>query len=1103
MPRGSFIPDRLRDCVVHLTRMAAALVGLAILGLLSARVLQPPPETQSGHLANETADGVRALREHPLDPQGGQPIQREVDYREGAKAAWYPKNEAPVLRELVQAGKLPPVAERVGPEPVVMAGIAGIGRYGGTWYRAANSVSDIAQFRTFLTDVGLVRWSPHGHPIVPLAAKSWTVSADRRVWTFTLRQGMKWSDGHPFTAGDIVYWWKYDAVITTGIPRWMKINGRPGDIVQLDDLTVQFRFPEPYVLLPEVLASLQFESYAAPRHYLEKFHPTLGDPAVIERAMRQRSSVSREALYRALSERLNPEYPRLWPWVLRTYSATPPFIFVRNPYYWGVDPEGNQLPYVDRIQFDVINPKLIPVAAASGRLTMQERHLSFTDYTLLMENRAAGGYDVYHWYPADRSVWTIWPNQNRRADPGDKVANAKAALLQDRRFRQALSLAIDRRTIIAAEYSGVGEPAQLSPGPESPLHHDGLLRSFTAFDPAAANRLLDELGLDRRDHEGFRTFPDGSRMTWYLEFSDFTGPGPVYFVVDDWRAIGLRTIPHERSRPLFTSEQNARLHDFTVHVGGMEFEPMLEPRSFVPVYQNTRFASAYGLWYRDGGLNGDPKATRNGGIEPPLGHPLRQAMEWLRETSQTIDPKARREKFDRILDLAAKEVWTISIATPPPVLAVVKNGFRGVPRSLVHGFSYNPPANGSPETFYFESPEALGAVQQEQFASEMLAPRGRESWSARAGATHSDSLGRLVRALVVSCAVAALLLVAFRHPYIARRLLVLAPTLAVMAVITFIVIRLPPGDFIETRTMELEASGIEGAAQEMRQLREQFQLDASPATQFAQWVGLKWFVTWKDSDRGVLQGNLGYSMEYRQPVNELLGDRIILTLIISVGTVLFTWMVALPIGIYSAVRQYSVGDYLFTFLGFLGMCVPSFLVALVLVNLGSRYLGLDAGSLMSVEFSSQQGWSVGRLLNLLGSLWLPVVVLGIAGAGHMIRVMRGNLLDELRKPYVVTARAKGMRPFRLIIKYPLRIALNPFVSGLGTLFPQLISGGAIVSIVLSLPTVGPLMLSALMSEDMFLAGSLLMVLSLLGVFGTLVSDLILLWLDPRIRLDNR
>jgi ABC-type dipeptide/oligopeptide/nickel transport system permease component len=217
---------------------------------------------------------------------------------------------------------------------------------------------------------------------------------------------------------------------------------------------------------------------------------------------------------------------------------------------------------------------------------------------------------------------------------------------------------------------------------------------------------------------------------------------------------------------------------------------------------------------------------------------------------------------------------------------------------------------------------------------------------------------------------------------------------------------------------------------------------------------------------------------------------------------LFTWAVALPIGIYSAVRQYSFGDYLFTLLGFIGMCVPSFLLALLLMYWSNVYFDISMSGLFSTEYATQPEWTWGKIIDLMQHVWIPVVVIGVTGTASMIRVMRGNLLDELKKPYVVTAIAKGVRPLKLLLKYPVRIALNPFISGLGILFPQLVSGGAIVAMVLSLPTVGPMMLEALMTEDMYLAGSMLMSLSLLGVFGTLVSDLFLMWLDPRIRLEG-
>jgi ABC-type dipeptide/oligopeptide/nickel transport system permease component len=255
----------------------------------------------------------------------------------------------------------------------------------------------------------------------------------------------------------------------------------------------------------------------------------------------------------------------------------------------------------------------------------------------------------------------------------------------------------------------------------------------------------------------------------------------------------------------------------------------------------------------------------------------------------------------------------------------------------------------------------------------------------------------------------------------------------------------------------------------------------------------------RDRHRGLLQLHLGRSMQDQREVNAIVEDRILLTVLISLGTILFTWAVAVPIGIYAAVRQHSVSDYVLTFIGFIGMCVPSFLLALLLIHASYVWLGIKVSGLFSSTFAAQPEWDWPKVIDLLKHIWVPIVVLGVAGTAGMIRVMRANLLDELRKPYVTTARAKGVRPLKLLLKYPVRMALNPFISGIGGLFPMLVSGGAIVAMVLSLPTVGPLMLEALLNEDMYLAGSMLMVLSLLGVVGTLVSDLLLLWLDPRIR----
>jgi peptide/nickel transport system permease protein len=248
-----------------------------------------------------------------------------------------------------------------------------------------------------------------------------------------------------------------------------------------------------------------------------------------------------------------------------------------------------------------------------------------------------------------------------------------------------------------------------------------------------------------------------------------------------------------------------------------------------------------------------------------------------------------------------------------------------------------------------------------------------------------------------------------------------------------------------------------------------------------------------------LHGDLGYSFSYDLPVNKVVGDRLLLTAVVSITTIIFTYVVAFPIGIYSATHQYSLSDHLLTFLGFLGLATPSFLLALVLLYFANVYFGISIGGLMDPKYLDQP-WSWGKVLSLMGHIWIPVIVIGSAGTAAMIRRLRANLLDELQKQYVVTARAKGLQPFRALFKYPLRMALNPFISDIGSLLPQVISGAAIVSVVMSLPTTGPLLLSALRSQDMYLAGSFLMFMSFLTVIGVFVSDLALALLDPRIRL---
>jgi peptide/nickel transport system permease protein len=325
--------------------------------------------------------------------------------------------------------------------------------------------------------------------------------------------------------------------------------------------------------------------------------------------------------------------------------------------------------------------------------------------------------------------------------------------------------------------------------------------------------------------------------------------------------------------------------------------------------------------------------------------------------------------------------------------------------------------------------------------------------------------------------------------FLVRRFIIMIWTLAGISVLVFIIIQLPPGDYLSTYMAEIQAMGERIADEKIQFLREQYGLDKPLWQQYFVWVA------------GLLHGDLGYSFEYNQPVADVIGDRLFLTLLLNFFTVLFIYIVSFPIGVYSATHQYSAADTSLSFLGFLGLATPNFLLALILLYLTNVWFGTSIGGLMDPEFVDQP-WSVDKALSVLEHLWVPVIVIGTSGTAGMIRRLRANLLDELQKQYVTTARAKGVPEGRLLRRYPLRMALNPFISDIGSLLPQVVSGSVIVSAVMSLPTTGPMLLSSLQSQDMYLAGSFLMFLAVLTVIGMLVSDILLAVLDPRIRLSG-
>lgn len=325
--------------------------------------------------------------------------------------------------------------------------------------------------------------------------------------------------------------------------------------------------------------------------------------------------------------------------------------------------------------------------------------------------------------------------------------------------------------------------------------------------------------------------------------------------------------------------------------------------------------------------------------------------------------------------------------------------------------------------------------------------------------------------------------------YVIRRFLYMIIILMVVSVVSFVIIQLPPGDYVTTYAAQLQASGRAVDEAMIASLTKQYGLDLPMYQQYFKWM-------WK-----MLHGDFGMSFTYKKPVSKLLAERLPLTLLLSLFTTIFVYVVAIPIGIYSATRQYSIGDYTFTVIGFIGLATPNFLLALILMIMFYKYFGLSIGGLFSAQYLGAP-WSTAKFVDMLGHLPVPIIVIGTAGTAGLIRVMRGCLLDELRKQYVITARAKGVRERTLLFKYPVRVAVNPVISTIGWMLPGIFSGEVIVAIVLGLPTTGPLIFTSLVRQDMYLAGSTIMIICFLTVIGTFLSDLLLVWIDPRIRYEK-
>lgn len=1075
------------------------------------------------------------------DPDNPLVFHQFVDYSKIDSAPWRPRKEAPMLAELVEAGKLPPVRERVGEEPIVVEGYEGNGQYGGKWHFAQTDMRQrLGQRYNF---VGFVRWSPEGPPVVPYFARDWKISRDKRTYTFYLRKGMKWSDGHPFTTKDILFAYdinmgmlNYRTALQEGeepkipnLPVGLTVDTK---VEALDSHTIRFTFKEPNGVFLQNLATFQgMRFFTAPEHYLRQYNFVSGgggNVELIEKIQQEKGYASPKQVFRFVIQPNNPDLPSMAPWICRKQAASPPYTYVRNPYYPMVDTEGRQLPYLDWMFVEAKDSKILDMNVTQGIFSVFPFLDGYVDYTHVMDQAKAGqkplfarlmnnlgfknvgkkdpGYKVKHWYTADTSKYSIFFNLNKWVREGDTEAANKNELFKNVNFRRAMSLAIDRERINEALFSGVQDTVQSFPRKESPFYVPGTLEKYAEFDPERANALLDEAGYTNYDEEGFRTFKDGSPILIEYIIQDTLWEGVTRFVIEDWQNVGINAILVIRGPSLLSTMINSLTFDVIARNSNNEFLPILEPRLFVP-----RTGSYYALGYYqyfemlETFTHEEIVAREIPQLAPvPKDHPLKKAFDIWREAQKETEIEKQAEVFSEVVKIAAENVWSIGLVDSAQTPVVVKKDFHNVSDSGVSAWDFLTPYNMYPETFYStsmdtkeETEELMSQIVTAQFDNES------DKFATSVENTETTLFGKVI-AVMIWIIIGALLIAFLAYlitakPYIMHRLLLMIPTLLVISIIAFSVINLPDGNYVTNKIMEMESKGQKMDDDEIQILTEMFYLEDPLLVKYARWMGLRWFVTFENSDKGLLQGHMGYSMETKRPVGAMIGDRLLLTMGISLFSVLFMWVLSLPLGVYIALKQYSFTDYAITFIGFLGMCVPNFVLALMFIALAESWFGIKISGLFSPEFASTPGWSFAKILDLLKHIWVPVIVSAAAGTGASIRGTRANMLDEMRKPYVATSLAKGVSFKKTMAKYPFRMILNPFVSSIGNIFPLLVSGGALIAIVLSLPTIGPLQLNSVMSQDMYMAGSLMMLFTFLSVIGTLVSDLLLLVLDPRIR----
>jgi len=601
--------------------------------------------------------------------------------------------QAPQLEKLVSEGKLPQLEDRIPEQPAVVNPVEKQGSYGGVWRRAYTGLSDLVGARRILYDP-LLRWSPD-YKVIPNLAYKWEAEEEGRVLTFHLIRGVRWSDGYPFTADDILFYME-DIVLnkdlTPNVPKWLSPTETPPKVTKIDDYTVRFEFDQPYSLFIQQLACPQGMNFVTkPKHYLKRFHKKYADPQELQKLVEEKKASTWVKLFLDMSDIqrgmfVNPEMPSLCAWITKIPAPGRRFVLERNPYYWKVDTEGNQLPYIDTIVHDLqAESQTIVLKAIAGEIDMQGRRLGgMQNSVLLLASAAQGKYFLVPKTSTASVGVLLAPNLNH------KVPQMRQILL-DPRFRRALSLAINRNEINKIVYRGKGIPRQAAPLKESDFYSESYEKAYTQYDPSAASALMDEMGL-KLGKDGKRLMPDGQQLRISLDVmvSIQSWVDVAEIVASNFKAVGINTEVKSESMELFRQRTQNAEHDIALWSGDGGLECLLDPRWYFPYSGESLQAPLYAQWFQSRGKRGE---------QPPDN--IRILMETYNRILRTVSHEKQKELFRRIIDSNEKNLWVIGIVHDPPDYYVVSKKMINVPKRDFQSWMYPNPGPIHPEQFSY------------------------------------------------------------------------------------------------------------------------------------------------------------------------------------------------------------------------------------------------------------------------------------------------------------------------------------------------------------------------------------------------------------------